>query len=147
MVMSRVIVTEQPSESAIAQSDIKVIERQRKPRKQGRGRRFWLSSLVGLVLVSGFLVVYFRYTADIRTAEERVYYGTAVVETAAGPIEYADIGQGRPLLAIHGTGGGFDQGLLLVKGFGINQSEYRIIAPSRYGYLRTPFPPGATNPA
>ena len=43
---------------------------------------------------------------------------------------------------IHGAGGGFDQGLefaqpLVEKGF-------RVIAPSRFGYLRTPLPKDAS---
>ena len=34
------------------------------------------------------------------------------VSTASGPIEYAERGTGVPVLAIHGTLGGWDQGLV-----------------------------------
>jgi len=64
-----------------------------------------------------------------------------------GPIEYAIAGNGPPVLMVHGTGGGFDQGLsftarLVARG-------YRIIAPSRFGYLRSAMPddPSSDNQA
>ncbi len=48
------------------------------------------------------------------------------------------IGDGEPALIIHGAGGGFDQaidiaGVLAGRG-------YRLIAPSRFGYLGSPLP-------
>jgi 2-hydroxy-6-oxonona-2,4-dienedioate hydrolase len=55
-----------------------------------------------------------------------------------GPQEYADVGDGPPLLMIHGTGGGFDQGLLFARR--LIQQGFRVIAPSRFGYLGTGFP-------
>ncbi|MFN3992485.1 MAG: alpha/beta fold hydrolase [Tabrizicola flagellatus] len=55
-----------------------------------------------------------------------------------GPQEYAEAGQGPPVLVIHGTGGGYDQGLLFAHR--LIAGGFRIIAPSRFGYLGTPFP-------
>jgi pimeloyl-ACP methyl ester carboxylesterase len=52
-------------------------------------------------------------------------------------VEYAEQGQGEALLAIHGAGGGYDQGLLIARDMG---EAFRVIAPSRFGYLRTPVP-------
>lgn len=43
-----------------------------------------------------------------------------------------------PLLVVHGSGGGFDQGLAL--GADYAARGWRVIAPSRFGYLRTPWP-------
>jgi 2-hydroxy-6-oxonona-2,4-dienedioate hydrolase len=60
------------------------------------------------------------------------------------PIEYAESGTGLPLLSIHGAGGGFDQGLANAAEF--VDEGFRIIAPSRFGYLRTPVP-GDASPA
>ena len=37
-----------------------------------------------------------------------------VIETDCGPIEYARIGEGYPVLVVQGDMGGFDQGLMLV---------------------------------
>ncbi|TQJ36304.1 alpha/beta fold hydrolase [Arthrobacter sp. SLBN-122] len=64
------------------------------------------------------------------------------VMTSAGPIEYADRGDGEPLLAVHGTLGGWDQGLVATEFFRAN--GFRIIAPSRPGYLGTPLGTGRT---
>jgi pimeloyl-ACP methyl ester carboxylesterase len=44
---------------------------------------------------------------------------------------------------VHGAGGGYDQGLLLAEEIG---EGFRVIAPSRFGYLRTPAPKD-TSPA
>jgi len=64
--------------------------------------------------------------------------GSMVVNVDIGPIEYADSGAGIPLLSIHGAGGGFDQGL--ANAADLVGEGFRIIAPSRFGYLRTPVP-------
>ena len=64
--------------------------------------------------------------------------GSQIAQTNCGPIEYATAGNGPPVLVVHGAGGGFDQGLeaarLLI------ESGFQVIAPSRFGYLRTPMP-------
>ena len=67
---------------------------------------------------------------------------SAIAETRCGPIEYGSAGQGPVVLAIHGAGGGWDQGLDLA-GW-LAQKGYRVVAPSRFGYLRTPVPPDAS---
>lgn len=64
------------------------------------------------------------------------------VETAAGPIEYAERGNGEPVLAVHGTLGGWDQGLVGAEFLRLN--GYRVVAPSRPGYLGTPLRTGRT---
>jgi 2-hydroxy-6-oxonona-2,4-dienedioate hydrolase len=48
---------------------------------------------------------------------------------------------------IHGTGGGFDQGLAMSES--LARRGYRIVAPSRFGYLRSDFPadPSSENQA
>jgi 2-hydroxy-6-oxonona-2,4-dienedioate hydrolase len=81
---------------------------------------------------------YLRYRRDLRAARERVRAGGRVVETACGTIEYGESGDGPPILAIHGASGGYDQALFL--GRAILGESYRIIAPSRFGYLKTPIP-------
>lgn len=57
-------------------------------------------------------------------------------------MEYADRGQGDPILAVHGTLGGCDQGLVATEFFRAN--GFRIIAPSRPGYLGTPLSTGSS---
>ncbi|ASY60772.1 alpha/beta hydrolase fold (plasmid) [Sinorhizobium sp. CCBAU 05631] len=82
------------------------------------------------------------YSEEISSARSAVETGSQIADTAVGPIEYAERGDGIPLLSIHGAGGGWDQGLtniadLVGKGF-------RVIAPSRFGYLETPIPSDAS---
>ncbi|WP_183086195.1 alpha/beta fold hydrolase [Mycetocola tolaasinivorans] len=60
-----------------------------------------------------------------------------ILDTAAGPIEYAERGSGTPLIVLHGTPGGFDQGLTLSETIGTT-AGIRLISISRPGYLRTP---------
>ncbi|GAA1798190.1 alpha/beta hydrolase [Agromyces neolithicus] len=64
------------------------------------------------------------------------------VSTASGLVEYAERGRGEPILAIHGTLGGWDQGLVAAEFLRVN--GFRIIAPSRPGYLGTPLSTGRT---
>lgn len=98
--------------------------------------RLWLwASLVLLAIAAAAL--FGRYQRDIQAAKDRVLAGGTVLQTACGPIEYAERCRGRPVLLVHGAGGGYDQGLLLGEVFG---EGFRIIAPSRFGYLRTPVP-------
>jgi pimeloyl-ACP methyl ester carboxylesterase len=72
---------------------------------------------------------------------------SAAIETRFGRLEYAQAGHGPPFLMIHGTGGGFDQGLGMAEG--LLPHGYRIIAPSRFGYLGSAFPadPSSENQA
>ena len=90
----------------------------------------------GAVGLASAAAGYLRFRREMTEASARLEAGGKVVETAAGPIEYGREGKGDPVLAIHGAGGGYDQGLVIGRdllGFG-----YDIIAPSRFGYLRTP---------
>ena len=64
------------------------------------------------------------------------------IETALGPIEYAERGEGPVVLSVHGGPGGYDQGLALSEVF--HQAGFRVIAPSRAGYLGTPATHGST---
>jgi pimeloyl-ACP methyl ester carboxylesterase len=63
-----------------------------------------------------------------------------VATTAKGPVEYARIGEGPVILAIHGGPGGYDQGLLLFEW--VTKAGFSLIAPSRPGYLGTPLSSG-----
>jgi pimeloyl-ACP methyl ester carboxylesterase len=86
---------------------------------------------------------YFRYRREIAELRSRLQAGSEIAETSAGPIEYAERGDGQSLLLIHGAGGGYDQGLMIGRDFA---EGFRVIAPSRFGYLRTPVP-ADTSPA
>ena len=68
--------------------------------------------------------------------------GSQVIKTDCGPIEYVRIGDGYPVLVVHGTMGGFDQGLLVAKP--IIDAGFQVISISRFGYLQTPLPENAS---
>lgn len=106
-----------------------------------RATRLVLGLIAGVVL-TGAGVVWLQFSNGIAKARSRVGHGSTLVDTPCGPIEYQEAGAGIPLLAVHGSGGGFDQGMafaapLVAKGV-------RVIAPSRFGYLRTPMPDDAS---
>ncbi len=90
----------------------------------------------------GAAIVAARYQREMRAARKRVDGpGSQVIETACGPIEYARVGEGYPVLVVHGTFGGFDQGLLTAKP--IIDAGFQVISVSRFGYLRSPMPENA----
>jgi pimeloyl-ACP methyl ester carboxylesterase len=60
--------------------------------------------------------------------------------TGIGVVEYAEIGDGPVVVAIHGAMGGYDQSLILAQTIGT--AGYRYLALSRPGYLGTPLSSG-----
>jgi pimeloyl-ACP methyl ester carboxylesterase/predicted enzyme related to lactoylglutathione lyase len=103
-------------------------------------RAVWLLSAMLAAGLVTWLVT--SYRADITAARMRIASGSELAQTPCGPIEYATTGDGPPLLVIHGAGGGFDQGLDVAKD--VTPPGYRVIAVSRFGYLRTPLPQDAS---
>jgi pimeloyl-ACP methyl ester carboxylesterase len=95
-----------------------------------------------LVLAAGLVWTFVAYSRDIEAARNAVASGSEMAATKCGPIEYAERGEGRPVLIVHGAGGGFDQGLMI--GERLAGSGFRVIAMSRFGYLRTPLPQDAS---
>jgi pimeloyl-ACP methyl ester carboxylesterase len=93
-------------------------------------------------VVAGLGVVTYFYQRDIQQARDRIASGSQIAQTPCGPIEYAVAGDGPPVLVVHGAGGGFDQGLDIAKP--LAERGFRVIAMSRFGYLRTPLPADAT---
>jgi pimeloyl-ACP methyl ester carboxylesterase len=64
-------------------------------------------------------------------------------KTARGPVEYAEIGDGPVVVAIHGAMGGYDQSLILAQTIG--KADYRYLAMTRPGYLGTPLRSGRSS--
>jgi 2-hydroxy-6-oxonona-2,4-dienedioate hydrolase len=105
-------------------------------------RRLPIYLMIVLTLVMAFPLFWWRFDQDMQTATGHSTYGSVVIATRCGPIEYQEAGTGVPLLMVHGSGGGHDQGMA----FASDLSAYgvRVIAMSRFGYLRTPMPTNAT---
>ena len=95
-----------------------------------------IKKLIIFVLTSIFLI-YFLFPFVFKSifitklnSESQIY------ESSFGPIEYKLRGNKGPVvLILHGTPGGHDQTI-------VHTSSYRVLTPSRPGYLRTPLSVG-----
>ena len=96
---------------------------------------------IAVILVVA-LVIRSRFERDLAIAVMQAAQGSAVLATRCGPIEVQQAGTGIPLLMIHGSGGGHDQGMAWARP--LVQQGVRVIAMSRFGYLRTPRPADAS---
>ena len=94
------------------------------------------------VAAAGVAWAYALYRRDLDAARARLDGASEIAATRCGPIEYATVGSGPPILVVHGAGGGFDQGLAV--GSSLADHGHRVIAMSRFGYLRTPLPAEAS---
>ena len=105
----------------------------------------WLAAILAALaagataVVGGSLVRLYR--RDLQAAGSRLSATvTTRIATTFGDVEYAERGIGEPLLISHGIFQGCESALL----FGGLFPDRRIIAPSRFGYLGSDIPPGAT---
>ena len=85
-------------------------------------------SVIGTVLATWFAV-------DTRRAYARITGKSRVFAAPFGDIEFKRRGGGLPVLVLHGSGGGYDQGDLIAKV--ILDERFDWIAPSRFWYLRS----------
>lgn len=90
--------------------------------------------IIIILAVSVFsIITAIRYKADIKKAYDRLdSYQAESINTEFGQLSYIDAGRGEPVLISHGIFGGYDQGYLSINS--ILGEEYRLIAPSRFGY-------------
>jgi pimeloyl-ACP methyl ester carboxylesterase len=95
-----------------------------------------------LGLLVAAVLVFAAYLRDMNQAYDRVSGKSTVIPSPYGDIEYTEGGSGFPVLVIHGSGGGYDQGELLARA--VLGKHFHWIAPSRFGYLRSSFREGAT---
>ena len=113
----------------------------RRPQPRPPGWRA-VAAVAGVVAIGLFAVVSLNFQRDLAEARTATLGRSRVIDSPWGSIEYADIGSGPAVLFIHGSGGGFDQALAF--GTPLAGRGVRIIAPSRFGYLRSAMPDGAT---
>jgi len=92
--------------------------------------------VIGLIVCGVFLAGYAAQRSERLHALER---DSRIVSTSAGDIEVVTAGpeDAPAVLVLHGTPGGYDQALAIGKAFATD--DHLIVAPSRPGYLRTPF--------
>jgi len=104
-----------------------------------------ISSWVLLAVLAAAAVAASVAFADIRGGYRRIASAGAVIAGPQGNIEFTQEGMGLPgppVLVVHGSGGGYDQGELIARS--VLGEGFRWIAPSRFGYLRSTFRDGAT---
>ncbi len=104
--------------------------------------RLAVLSMAFLALAAAALTIRLRFQRDLQAAIARAAEDSTVVDTRCGPIEVQQAGSGIPLLMIHGSGGGHDQGMAWARP--LVRQGVRVIAMSRFGYLRTPRPADAS---
>lgn len=81
------------------------------------------------------------FSVDTERAYARIRGHSAIIPSPIGNIEFKRGGAGVPVLVIHGSGGGYDQGELIATA--ILDERFDWIAPSRFGYLGSTFREGA----
>jgi len=102
----------------------------------------WVLWTITAAVAAAAVLAMVAYTRAMDRAYQRIGGGSEVMGSPLGDIEYADRGVGPAVLVVHGSGGGFDQGLLLARA--ALGDDLRWIVPSRFGYLRSTFRAGAT---
>lgn len=76
-----------------------------------------------------------KYQSEKQASRIRLLSESEILDTSHGLVEVAQIGKGPPVLISHGGGGGYDMGVWLA---GLIGRGFHFIAPSRFGYLRSP---------
>jgi pimeloyl-ACP methyl ester carboxylesterase len=104
----------------------------------------WIGiGLVAIVLLFS-VVTYVRFSQWRNAVTKNLKRDSVVVQTAKGPIEYAEVGHGPVVLMVHGDPGGYDQIYQVLKIDDAEHGDFRYVIPSRPGYLRTPLIVGKT---
>ena len=98
-------------------------------------------ALILLILIWAVGFSYFKTSYRAIKRFERYEAKAKTITTSYGKISYIDEGKGEPVLVCHGICGGYDQGFDVLKD---KTDNYRVIAPSRFGYPGSDMPEGAT---
>jgi len=97
---------------------------------------------IATVLIVATAAIYAIFLRDRTRAVDRLLGRSKTIETSFGTLEYAETGEGEPVLIVHGAAGGFDQGIEMTGA--LARVGYRLIVPSRFGYLRSTLPANST---
>lgn len=99
-----------------------------------------ITAFVAILMGVGILTM--RFKRHQRVAWSRLdAVPRQSVETRWGALEFTETGEGAPLLVSHGIFHGRDGGLLSARDV---VTGHRVISPSRFGYLGSDLPHGAT---
>ncbi|MEO8453011.1 MAG: alpha/beta hydrolase [Gemmatimonadota bacterium] len=101
-----------------------------------------MAGLLAIALTAAVIVGWVDYQGDLVAARVRLRGRSSTVKSPFGDIEFVESGEGPPVLVIHGSGGGYDQGELIAAT--VVDGGFHRIVPSRFGYLGSSRLPGAT---
>ncbi|HEV2580309.1 MAG TPA: alpha/beta hydrolase, partial [Ktedonobacteraceae bacterium] len=96
----------------------------------------------GAVAVIAAIVTGRRYLRWKQQQRQRLLSASRLLETSRGVVEYQVEGTGPVVLLLHGSPGGYDQGMALAHAIDLN--GFTLLSPSRPGYRRTPLSSGET---
>lgn len=113
-----------------------------RPSRRTRTRTGWLAVALVFLAASPFFIAAGFFTAWRSDRLATLEAGSSLALIPEGVMEFADRGDGPVAVIIHGSPGGYDQGL--VYGEELLKRGFRVIAISRPGYLRTPLETGVT---
>lgn len=113
---------------------------------RSKGFKWTLRIVLGFLLIVALtatiaFVLFSSWRADHLRALES---GSKIAATARGNIEYAVAGSGVPYLIIHGSPGGYENGLAGRNAYPDSYENVLTITASRPGFLRTPLDSGRT---
>jgi len=100
--------------------------------------------ILATIIILGIAIIGICFSNWMKKAEERLapYKEKAqTVDSSYGKISYIDEGEGEVILILHGLFGGYDQGYDSMKSL---IGNYRVIAPSRFGYIGSDCPEDAS---
>lgn len=95
----------------------------------------WLYLIGGILLfLAAYLLIQaIRCNQALKESRKRLAaYEAKTAHLSYGDMTYIDAGKGEAILSVHGIFGGYDQAYETCKDF---LPDFRIIAPSRFGYL------------
>ncbi|MNW51327.1 Lipase 1 precursor [compost metagenome] len=93
-----------------------------------------IAGVLGILL----LIEHIRCRNEVKQAYRRLAdYKPKTLSLSSAEMTYVDQGSGPVILVAHGISGGYDQGFWTLKD---RADEYRILAPSRFGYLGSSVP-------
>jgi pimeloyl-ACP methyl ester carboxylesterase len=99
---------------------------------------FFIPIFAAIGLGLFFLIADAKCKHDVKESYRRLEkYKHKEIQLESNVITYVDRGKGDVVLSIHGICGGYDQG---VDTAGHLLPKYRVIAPSRFGYLGSSIP-------
>jgi len=102
-----------------------------------RKNRALASLAVAALAVLAVIPTALSHQLYIYTIQQQTLFGSKLINTPHGLLEYADVGEGYPVLISHGGLMGYDQVESVRPILG---NSFRLIVPSRFGYMCTPLP-------